>query len=85
MCITHTRTAWHRVPVKPFSRRAMQVRCTCSIQGEYEHRRPPIRSDAAAWDTASHGDGRSRNTASAVLLRSLPKPLHASPCVHVTS
>lgn len=45
--------------------RTSQVRCTCSMQGEKEHRTPSCFNIFAAEGTASQGCGRSRNTESA--------------------
>jgi len=52
------------IPLK-FDFRASHVRCTCSMQGEKEHKVPSCFNIFPADRMASHGWGRSRNTESA--------------------
>lgn len=61
------------IPVN-FDIRVSQVRCTCSIHGEKEHKAPSGFSIFAAEGMASQGWGRSRKTESANPENSSGKP-----------
>lgn len=61
---------------------ASQERCTCSIQGEKEHRTPSCLSIVPADGIASQGWGKSKNTASAAPQCSSGNP---SPCMSRTA
>ena len=60
---------------------ASQARCTCSMQGEKEHRTPSCFSIKLTDGTASQGWGKSRKTASAAARCSSGNP---SPCISLT-
>lgn len=67
-------------PVK-FDLRVSDERCTCSIQGEKEHKTPSGFKIFLQEGIASQGWGRSRNTESAMPKNSSGNP---SPCISLT-
>mmetsp|Transcript_27227 Transcript_27227/g.68721 ORF Transcript_27227/g.68721 Transcript_27227/m.68721 type:complete len:263 (+) Transcript_27227:286-1074(+) len=80
-------TSKTRVPVNRWLASSAAVFSICSTHGEKEQKRPPGLSTAAAFSTASHGDGRSKmhtSTKPGTTGLKLQPGSHTSPCVHVT-